>query len=217
MATDCYLVLGVPRDASISRIRRAFYRLCHQFDPDRADADSGAFENAFDAFETLTNPDRRLQHDMALHGTDARKPEPKSVTPEPVDLMRSFETHRPGRDELQDQFAKNFTGRRVPKSRPVRELTVELTISPDAAARGGRLPIDVPVAQRCGPCEGTGSTGVMPCPECAGHGLLWDVARVDVLLSPPVQNGMVIPVSLRHLGVQNTYLSVHVHVVPPQA
>src|SRR5690349_17858552 len=35
MATDCYLILGVPRDASISRIRRAFMRFCHEHDPDR--------------------------------------------------------------------------------------------------------------------------------------------------------------------------------------
>ncbi|MGB7161078.1 MAG: DnaJ domain-containing protein [Tepidisphaeraceae bacterium] len=215
MATNCYVVLGIPRDASVNRIRKAFHRFCHEFDPDHTDADIGQFQRVYDAYETLTNPNRRFHHDLALHqsrGDD--EPEPQFVTREPVDLMQSFETHSPGREAIAEQFARNVTGRGIPKSQPVRELTVELSISADAAQRGGRLPIDVPIAHLCRRCEGTGSTGFMACEDCDGHGVFWDVARVDVLISPPVQDGTVIPVSLKHLGVHNLYLSVHVRVAP---
>jgi molecular chaperone DnaJ len=214
MATDCYFVLGVPRDASISRIRRAFQRFCHEHDPDRDAAEAMRFQTMCDAYETLVNRDRRFQHDLALHQAGANEPATTDLTAQPVDVMRSFETHQPSREELADQFAQNFTGRGIPKSKPVREVGVELTISAGAAEQGGRLPIDVPVAQVCRTCGGTGSTGYMQCDDCAGHGLFWDVARVDVLLAPPVQNGTVIPVSLKHLGIDNLYLRVHVRVVP---
>jgi molecular chaperone DnaJ len=213
MATDCYVILGVPRDASVSHIRRAFRRFCHQYDPDRGSEEAVHFNVACDAYETLTNRERRFHHDLELQWAGENEPEPESVTAGPVDLMRSFESHRPPREEIQEQFARNATGRGIPKSHPVRELTVELAITPAAAVRGGMLPIDVPVARLCTRCDGTGSTGFMPCDDCDGHGLFWDVARVDVLLSPGVQDGTVVPVSLKHLGVQNLYLRVLVRVV----
>jgi molecular chaperone DnaJ len=214
MATDCYTILGVPRDASISRIRRAFQRFCHEHDPDRHADEEFPFDYVCEAYETLVNRDRRFYHDLALHHAGLNEPQPQSVTDDPVDLIRSFESHQPTREEIEEQFARNFTGRGVPKSHPVRELMVELTISPDAAKRGGRLPIDVPVARVCQRCDGTGSTGFMPCDDCDGRGLFWDTARVDVLLPPPVRDGTVIPVSLKHLGIDNLYLLVHVRVAP---
>jgi molecular chaperone DnaJ len=216
MATDCYLILGVPRDASVSRIRRAFMRFCHEHDPDRhlAEPSHHPFETVCDAYETLVNRERRFHHDLALAHAGLNEPYPAQLTDDPVDLVRSFESHQPSREEIEDQFAQNFTGRGVPKSHPVRELTVELMTSDDAATHGGRLPIDVPVARVCRSCEGSGSTGFAPCDDCDARGLFWDTARVDVLLSPPVRDGMVVPVSLRHLGIENLYLRVLVRVAP---
>ena len=214
MATDCYLILGVPRDASISRIRRAFQRFCHEHDPDRHAEEAFRFDTVCAAYETLINRDRRFHHDLALYHAGLNEPQPASVTEDPVDLMRSFESHQPTREEIEEQFARNFTGQRIPKSHPVQQLNVELSISPDAAAAGGRLPIDVPVARVCQRCEGSGSTGFMPCDDCDGHGLFWDVARIDVLLAPPVQDGTVVPVSLKHLGIDNLYLRVLVRLAP---
>ena len=211
MATDFYLLLGVPRDASISRIRRAFQRFCREHDPDRDPGEAPAFDTVCDAYETLTNRERRFHHDLALQWAGAIEPD-LPVTDEPVDLMDSFESHRPSREEIEDHFARNFTRRGVPKSHPVRELTMELTITSDAAERGGRLAIDVPIARPCDRCDGTGSTGYATCDDCDGRGLFWDSSRVDVILSRPVHDGTVVPVSLSHLGVDNLYLRVCVRV-----
>ena len=215
MATDCYLILGVPRDASISRIRRAFMRFCHEHDPDRhLTGQAPPFETVCDAYETLASRERRFHHDLALAHAGLNEPYAAPVADDPIDLIRSFESHQPSREEIEDQFAQNFTGRGVPKSHPVRELTMELVISEDAAAHGGRLPIDVPVARVCERCDGSGSTGFAPCDDCDARGLFWDTARVDVLLSPPVKDGTVVPVSLRHLGIDNLYLRVLVRIAP---
>ncbi len=212
MATDCYLVLGVPRDASITRIRRAFRRFCHETHADALDPER--FNAVRDAYETLRDRTRRFLHDLELHhaAEAAAAAPPPSMTVGPVDLMDSFETHLPSRERILQHIAGNFTDRHAPKAHPARELLVELAIDSVAAARGGRVPVDVPVAERCARCGGNGSTGFMTCPDCGGHGLLWDLARVDVLLAPPVRDGTMVPVSLRHLGMHNLLLRVHIRV-----
>ena len=214
MATSCYLVLGVDHHATASQIRRAFRQFVHDHPPDdRVPGSAEQFDAAQEAFDTLSHTARRADHDRALLAEDAAAADdlPHDLTP-PINLFSSFDTHRPSRQVLFDLLRRNFTGRGIPKSRPVHAVVVELVLSPQQAARGGRVPIDVPVAGVCTRCNGTGTTGYSPCDACDGHGLFWDAARVDVLLSPHVGDGTTIPVSLRHLGVENLYLNVNVRV-----
>jgi molecular chaperone DnaJ len=215
MATNAYETLGVPRDATTSRIRRAFRQLFHQVRPEQDDAAAKRFGDARAAFDALSDGRERAQHDRTVMRADAEQSARGEIPPpvtEPVDLMGGFDTYRPNRGEIRETFARNFTGRGMPKSRTMRDLTVEVAISPDQAARGGTLPIDVPVATCCTRCQGTGATGYFHCDACDGHGLTWDVARVDVILPSPIRDNTNIPVSLRHLGVENLYLRVNVRV-----
>jgi molecular chaperone DnaJ len=215
--TNAYETLGVPRDADASRIRRAFRELFHHLRPERSHADATRLGTAQAAFDALCDGRERAEHDRALLRAEAEQ-SPAEMSPppvaEPIDLMNGFDTHHPSRGEIQTHFARNFSREGLPKSRTMRELTVELTISPEQAMHGGTLPIDVPVAKCCAVCEGTGTTGHFHCDACDGHGLLWDVARVDVILPAPVRDNTNVPVSLRHLGVENLYLRVNVRVAP---
>ena len=215
--TNAYDTLGIPRDATASRIRRAFRQFFHEIRPEHADDDAVRFGAARAAFDALSDRRERAEHDHSLMRAEAdesiRRDTPPPIT-DAVDLMSGFDTYRPSHGEIRAQFARNFTGRGMPKSRTMRELTVELTISPDQAARGGTIPIDVPAATCCSCCQGTGATGYFHCDACDGHGLIWDVARVDVILAAPVRDNTNVPVSLRHLGVQNLYLRVNVRVAP---
>lgn len=71
MATDYYAVLGVPREASQQSIRRRFRELARERHPDRfrdqakerAERD---FQKITEAFNTLSDPDLRRQHDREL-------------------------------------------------------------------------------------------------------------------------------------------------------
>ena len=131
----------------------------------------------------------------------------------PVELFGAFETFQPSREIIWDWWRRNFDPRHEGKSHLIRDMNVEVAIWADDAQRGGRIAIDVPIGALCEQCGGTGSTGYFTCDACGGHGMFWETHRVDVLLSPPVRNGMVMPVSLRHLGVRNLNLRVHVRVV----
>ena len=127
-------------------------------------------------------------------------------------LFESFQSFRPSREEILSAYRRNFTGRDIPKSRPRREVRVEVVVSPEQARLGGRLPFEIPIARQCDLCAGTGRTGFYHCDGCDGSGLIWQSNQLDVLLPRPVRDGTVIPVSLQHLGVQNLYLSIRVLV-----
>jgi molecular chaperone DnaJ len=220
MAANYYLVLGVGRDANLSQIKRAFRALSHQFHPDRAGPGGVArFMTIKEAYDTLSDAARRADYERELSRREEasrgrasrRRGMMQPMTP-PLDLFGAFETFRPDRETVRDRWDRNFTHRHEPKSHVPRELNVEVVLSPAEAARGGAVPIDVPVARVCEMCEGTGTAGYYDCDVCQGHGVDWETARVDVLLWPPVRDGTIIDVPLRHLGVQNFYLRVHVRV-----
>ena len=111
-----------------------------------------------------------------------------------------------------DLFAQNFGAAPQPKSQHIRDLNLELVLSPQEADQGGHLTLGVPLFKPCRVCEGSGITGFHTCDECEGRGIDELTAQVDVLFSPHTPDGTVIPVSLRHLGIRNMNLQVHVRV-----
>lgn len=129
----------------------------------------------------------------------------------PVRLFDSFQTVRPSRDELLDCYRKNFSALGIPKSQPVRELAIDVAVSPGQVADG--LSFQIPVARICGICQGSGRTGFYHCDGCDGGGLVWRTERLDIPLPPPVREGTVVPVSLTHLRVRNLYLRVRVGLI----
>ena len=130
----------------------------------------------------------------------------------PMALMSAFESYHPSLDTIWRQLEQNFSPAHAPKSQPMRELNLELLLAPDEAVRGGHFSIDVPVGHVCERCNGSGSTGFFQCDLCNGRGMTWQTARVIVFISPMTGDGTVIPISLRHLGVKNLFLNVHVRV-----
>ena len=69
-ATDYYALLGVPPDATTAQIKSAYRKLAKQYHPDVNDSPDAAerFREITEAYDTLTDPDRRRRYDR-LHGT----------------------------------------------------------------------------------------------------------------------------------------------------
>src|SRR2546430_2613153 len=76
MATtsDYYDLLGVPRNASDEQIRSAYRRLARQYHPDvnKADDASERFKQITEAYEILTDPQRRQRYDLFGSTSGAR-------------------------------------------------------------------------------------------------------------------------------------------------
>ena len=60
-----YDVLGVKRDASDEDIKKAFRKLAVKYHPDRG-GDEKKFKEVSEAYETLSNPDKRKEYDQLL-------------------------------------------------------------------------------------------------------------------------------------------------------
>src|SRR5215212_7240313 len=64
---DFYLILGVERGATLADVKRAYKRLARRFHPDINPGDRMAaaqFRKIAEAYETLSDPDRRRQYDQ---------------------------------------------------------------------------------------------------------------------------------------------------------
>jgi DnaJ-class molecular chaperone len=68
-----YVVLGVAEDADGDTIRSAFRALARRYHPDAGAGSSTAeFRQALEAYETLSDPERRRLYDRQLRGSRAR-------------------------------------------------------------------------------------------------------------------------------------------------
>ena len=73
--TDYYRLLGVRPDATVLLIKRAYRKLAKQYHPDLNQASDAAekFREITEAYDTLTDPERRRRYDR-LHGIGRTSP-----------------------------------------------------------------------------------------------------------------------------------------------
>ncbi len=180
---DYYQLLGVPRDASVTAIKRAFRRLSRglQRQPATGALPVGLAELQA-AYETLTDKDRRRRYDDSLHDERASAPD--------WSLVR----HRAAGD-LRRPLA--------PAS-----LVAEIVVDADDAARGAALPLDIPVTSTCHSCQGTGGS-LFDCEWCGGEGKI--VRRLPVPMHVPAgtREGAVFEVRTGDHAVPSILITVH--------
>ncbi len=168
---DYYEVLGVPRDATATDIKKAFRRLAFKYHPDR-NRDDGAeakFKEINEAFEVLSNADKRARYDHFGH-----------VDTDGV-FTRGFEGFDfGGFGDIFDAFFSGMTHahRRAPQRGA--DLQHEIVISLEEAAFGCEKEIEIKRTELCATCRGTGARpGSQPVrgPDCNGSGQVRRVQR----------------------------------------
>lgn len=184
---DYYELLGVPRDASLTAIKRAFRRLARRFDPGKIEGATDSFAELQAAYETLADAERRSRYDDEL-GVEERRP--------PIDW--SF-VRRPAAGDLRRPYA--------PAS-----LTAEILLEPEQAAGGAVLALDVPVTADCDGCGGTGGR-VFDCDLCHGEGKVARRLPVPVHVPAGLREGTVFQVRTDDPAVPSILLTVHVRRV----
>ena len=229
---DYYIILGVPPTATTRSIQRAFRTLAKQYHPDRAGSQgTSAFQDIVEAYEVLSNPERREIYDR--HQRPAAPAEPYGPQPEPLipdpwryaqrfwddplrpeqqSVLYDFMTIRPSLEALRARAFRNFTSAGVPKGAGVEGLNVEVILSPDEARHGGVLRLGVPVFAPCTRCAGTGHTWGVACPACMGQGRREQEKMIAVRIPPQVRHGTILEMPLRGLGLHNLYLCLYIAV-----
>ncbi len=163
---DLYEVLGVDRRASDAEIKRAFRKLAQQWHPDVSkDPEAEArFKEASEAYQVLSDPDRRQRYDMfGQAGIDSGG------------AGAGFEGFG-GFSDIFDAFFGGATGgasARRGRPQPGSDLRYDLRITFEEAVKGTEKEIEFRSLGRCETCAGSGAKpGTEPttCPQCEGRG-----------------------------------------------
>jgi DnaJ-class molecular chaperone len=68
MKKDYYEILGVNKSASKDEIKKAFYKLAHKYHPDKKDGDEKKFKEINQAYQVLSDDQKRAKYDQFGHG-----------------------------------------------------------------------------------------------------------------------------------------------------
>ena len=163
---DYYEVLGIPRNASEPEVKSAYRKLALRYHPDRNPGDAAAeerFKEAAEAYGVLGDPDKRKRYDAYGHaglGAGGAAFDP-TIFADFGDILGDF-----------FGFGDVF-GRRRGGPRRGSDLRYNLEISFEEAAFGTETHIQIPRAEGCKDCGGSGAApGTQPtaCPACGGSG-----------------------------------------------
>jgi molecular chaperone DnaJ len=222
MAKSYFAILGLSSDATGDEIRSAYRRLAKEFHPDRYAGDSETFRQIQEAYSVLGNIRRRRDYERKISKVRPRTPLGRTPYPGPEPLIpeerpfdageispvRSFQSYTPSFDEIFDWLWKNFSSLAQPKSDRVQNLTLEVTLTPEQARRGGSARIMVPARAACPTCRGNGSVGFYECARCAGEGAIAGEMPVSVAFPPGLAKDHAVMIPLDRFGIRNLHLTV---------
>ncbi len=176
MPRDYYEVLGVGRDAGEAELKKAFRKLARELHPDVNAHDpeaEGKFKEAAEAYEVLSDADRRRTYDSYGH-----------------EGLRSggFDPGAQGFGSFEDLFASIFGGASGgfgfggAGGGPAAggDLLVSLEVDLPEVAEGAAREVTYDAVGTCPHCHGNGAepgTPIHNCEKCGGAGQLRSVAR----------------------------------------
>ncbi len=184
MEKDFYKVLSVGRKADPEKIKRAYRKAAKKYHPDISPKDEDKFKEVQEAYETLSDPERRALYDQQ----NLKKPSVASHRhPSATPISPPF----PFFDEI-DRFFSYFDtfwddgpiSSAVAGNRGWSDPSVEVLLTSEEARLGCKVPLNIPILVECTRCGGTGRVRELICGLCRGTGSE-KVERKIILKIPP--------------------------------
>src|SRR3990172_1085344 len=185
---DYYEVLGVPRGASDEEVKKSYRRAALQWHPDRNPNNKQEAEERFkevtEAYSVLIDSQKRAAYDRFGHA--GLGPQPFGGFDESI--FADFSDIFGDIFSFEDLFGLGG-GRRRSRVRRGRDLRYDLNLSFGEAARGLATKIQVPRAETCPQCQGSGQVVRNPCTECQGEGRVRRERTLEIKIPPGVDTG----------------------------
>ncbi len=174
---DYYKILGVSRNASQEEIKKAYYKLAHKYHPDKKDGDEKKFKEINEAYQVLSDTEKRAQYDRFGQVFDGSQ---KGFEwPPGFDFGRGFEW---GADfDLGKIFEEFFaSGFRKNDIRRGKDISVDIEIPLEATLNSFEREISLRKFVLCSRCQGSGAepgTKIKECFSCRGAGQVQQIKR----------------------------------------
>jgi molecular chaperone DnaJ len=176
---DYYEILGLGKEATEPEIKKAYRQKAKELHPDRNPKDRKASEEEFkrvaEAYEILSDPEKRAQYDRYGHAGPTQ-----GFTFGDTDFHRARDAYREfgfgGFDDLFDIFFRQGGPRSATRQRRGRRgesIEYRLRITLEDAAHGTKMTVTVPRLVECETCSGSGmepETSKRACSTCDGRG-----------------------------------------------
>lgn len=201
---DFYEILGVSKSASADEIKKAYRKVAMQYHPDRNPGDKAAeekFKEAAEAYEILSDADKRAQYDRYGHagvGNNGRGGFGGGGGMNMEDIFSQFGDVF-GEDFFGNIFGGGQRGRSGQRSRGTRgsNLRVKLKLTYEEIAKGVTKNIKVKKYVGCNTCGGSGAKdkgSVQTCGTCGGSGQVRKVTntflgQMQTVTTCPTCNG----------------------------
>ncbi len=186
---DFYKVLHIAHSATPSEIKKAYRAAAKKCHPDVSTRNDRKFKQVQEAYETLSDPQKRKAYDK--EDSSGLVPPPKPQAPfQPDDfpfgifdgLNRTFaELNAFWFGSVSDFFSGSAENQK--------EQSVEIILTPDEARSGGELSFDVPLWSTCKRCRGAGRSQGLICGRCRGEGSERSEKEVTVTVPPGARDG----------------------------
>ena len=203
LATDYYRILGVPRSADASDIKKAYRKLARKHHPDVNPGNDEAekkFKEIQEAYAVLSDSEKKQQFDTygtvdgdPTAGFDPFRRARARTSTQGYEGFRVDVDGMGGFQDLGDIFGQFFGGarpgraRQAPRRGADQELAVEVSFAD--AVQGTTISLPVQRQLQCSTCGGTGTSERGSCPTCHGAGVVISTERMRVKVPEGVADG----------------------------
>ena len=186
MNKDYYKILGVAKNAPEEEIKKAYRRLAHQHHPDKKGGNADEFKQINEAYQILSNKEKRAQYDKFGRVFDGSQAGPQGGG-NPFSGFGFDVNFDPGMFEGMegsDIFEAFFEGMGIKNRRRTYERGADLeftvSITLEEAFSGVAKIIPTSRFAVCNACAGQGSdpkAGTAQCATCSGQGEVRETRR----------------------------------------
>ncbi len=173
---DFYQILGVSKNASNEEIKKAYRKLAHQHHPDKG-GDEGKFKEINEAYQTLSNNEKRTQYDQFGKTFDNNEGSNNNWAWGGSEENFDF-------DNLGDIFGDFFGFGRSSSTRSDlkkgKDIEVEIELPLESILKNQVKEFSLSKYVQCSRCQGTGAepgSKIKECFTCRGTGQVQKVVR----------------------------------------